>query len=202
MAINMFNWFIKYGYMPFDFLSRRHYFSALFRHCGVALIIFISFYQLQRQLEIRSSIFINCASQNWFLKKWIVSNLSEFLEITPNGNRKHSTYGWFHNCCQQCNCSRLVWRVHYETCCSFTEKSKRQYSGYKKLIETEIWMFSIINRSTVPQTALHSLRPGDFDFLVAGALVHCEKNSPQTTLNPVNYLPVFKKSFSQIYQTA
>ena len=27
--------------MPFDFLSRCHYLNALFRHCGVAIIIFI-----------------------------------------------------------------------------------------------------------------------------------------------------------------
>ena len=27
--------------MPFDFLSRRHYLNALFRHCGVAIVIFI-----------------------------------------------------------------------------------------------------------------------------------------------------------------
>ena len=35
MAINR---FLKYGYMPFDF---RLYLSALFRHCWVAIIIFI-----------------------------------------------------------------------------------------------------------------------------------------------------------------
>ena len=27
--------------MPFDFLSKRHYLNALYRHCGVAIIIFI-----------------------------------------------------------------------------------------------------------------------------------------------------------------
>ena len=54
-----------------------------------------------------------------------------------------------------------MWRVHYETCCGFAEKSNWRYSGYKKLIENTIGMFHIINRSTGPQTALNSLWSAD-----------------------------------------
>ena len=83
-----------------------------------------------------------------------------------------------------------MWRVHYETCCSFTEKSERQYSGYKKLIETKIGMFSIINRPIVSQIALHSLRPGAFDFLFTGAIqpyCHCQcKDICWNQLDPLN----------------
>ena len=42
MAINMFNRLKKiWLYAIWFFLSRCHYLSALFRHCGVAMIIFI-----------------------------------------------------------------------------------------------------------------------------------------------------------------
>ena len=71
---------------------------------------------------------------------------------------------------------------------------------YKKLIETMIGMFHT-NRSNVQQTGLHGLQPGDLAFQFARALwqkIH------QTTLKPINYLPVYKKSFTecQIYRTA
>ena len=71
-------------------------------------------------------------------------------------------------------------------------------------LKKEYRIFHTVNRSTLQQTVVHSLRPGDWDFLFARDLMHCHNKSPQTILNPLNYTPVFKKSFTQVkkYQIA
>ena len=89
-------------------------------------------------------------------------------------------------------------RAPYDVIVMFIEISKRRYNGYQKLIPTKIGIFHTVNRSSVQQTALHSLRPGDGDFLFARTLVHHDNKSLHATLNAVNYIAVFRKSFTQV----
>ena len=63
--------------MPFDFLSKRHYLNALYRHCGVAIIIFIFILPIAEPARDWGPKFLpTVEAKIGFLKKMILSNLS------------------------------------------------------------------------------------------------------------------------------
>ena len=67
--------------MPCDFLSRCHYLNALFRHCGVAIIIFIFILPIAEPTRDWGPRCLPIVEAKiGFLKKLILSNLSEFLK--------------------------------------------------------------------------------------------------------------------------
>ena len=69
MALNMFNKSIKNGHKTFDFLSRSYYLNALFRHCGVAVIISIVILPVAEPIRDWGPIFLSIVEANIGLLK-------------------------------------------------------------------------------------------------------------------------------------